>query len=242
MRNAAPIESDSDSADEHDFETPTPNKNGMFSPKARPFFFNCLRCGNNRPLEKMYRLCAFCIQECNRDPKQEKFWLRGNREQPESPTAASPGSSEKIGVLRRRVLRGEELFGAEDAVVPVDWAKVNIAAMLADPIMREIGQTGVERDGDNWRARPMYAGEKRNLGMYKNEYEAVDKVREFWQGIWGVDENSTPEEIAEAKRKDELRQQIQARENKAKADLERRLAIVHPLYPDVVLDGSQQAV
>ncbi len=134
------LPADSDATDEHDFETPPLNKEGAF---GRTHFFSCLRCRNPRPLEKIYRLCAFCMGECNRDPKQAKFWLQGSREQPERSTVAPPGSSEKIGILRRRVLRGEELFGVDDVAVPTDWTRVNISAMLADPIMREAGETGV---------------------------------------------------------------------------------------------------
>jgi hypothetical protein len=237
MHDAAPIESDSDSPGELDFECPPPNKTPLLQ---KTHFFACLRCRKPRPLEKIYRLCAFCMQECQRDPKQEKFWLRGQREQPERPTSASPGSTEKIGVLRRRVLRGEELFGEEDAVVPVDWAKVNVAAMLADPIMREAGQTGVERDGDNWRARPMYEGEKHNLGMFRDEREAVAKVQSFWQEVFGLDSNATSDDVEEARKRDEKRRQVKVQAERDKADYERRMAIPTPLFDS--LDSVEQAV
>lgn len=238
MHDATPIESDSDSPDELDYESPLPNKIPLLQ---KTHFFACLRCKKPRPLEKIYRLCAFCIQECKRDEKQEKFWLRGQREQPERPTSAPPGSTEKIGVFRRRVLRGEELFGEEDAAVPTDWSKVNVAAMLADPIMREAGQTGVERDGDNWRARPMYEGEKRNLGMFKGEREAVERVQEFWQEVFGLDDDATPDDVEEARKRDEQKRQVKAQAEREQADYERRMSIDYPLFPEI-LDGSQQVV
>lgn len=96
--------------------------------------------------------------------------------------------------MRRRVLRCEELFSADDHGM-IDWAKVDLASLISEPMQRESGSTGVERDGKRWRARPMADGVKHNLGEFASQQEALDAVQEFWRKRLGITEETTQEEV-----------------------------------------------
>jgi hypothetical protein len=162
-------------------------------------FLPCLRCEERRPLEKTYRICAFCVEACRKDPVEADYWLHADRGQPESPTAAEPGSAEKILVMRHRLLNGEDLFSPDDERGSPNWRKVDLVGLLSEPIQREAGKTGVERDGARWRARPMHRGVKHELGMFADEEQAVAVVVEFWRDTLKLADNATPEQIEEAR-------------------------------------------
>lgn len=152
--------------------------------------FKCLRCRQAARLHKFYRLCYHCCKESQADPKQA-VWLYGNRDVDEdAPTEFRPGSKRKVRLMRRRLLDGLSLFNDGD-VGGLDWKQIDVQANFSEAKQRAAGSTGVERDGVNFRARPMAGGVKHNLGEFKSEAEALNVVRWFWVGWLGLDRDET---------------------------------------------------
>ncbi len=192
--------------------------------------FECLRCHKPARLNKFYRLCYKCCKECAANPKERKLWFYGNRDVDEDATTnAPPLSRDKIRVMRKRLLSGLALFNDGDNKI-VDWSKVSVQSLYQEPQQRWSGQTGVERDGVNFRARPMAGGVKHNLGEFKEEWEAVWVVEWFWRNWLGLPEDATQEEIDDARAKDASGARIGARVKRQKRKFQEAAEEETPLF------------
>ena len=190
--------------------------------------FKCLRCRTPARLHKFYRLCFNCCTACKADPKLAKIWLYTQHDKPK-PTTHAPGSPEKIALMRKRLIRGQELFSNADTN-QIDWSKINITELHSEPIEREAGRTGVERDGTRWRARPMADGVKCNLGEFKTEAEAIAAVEKFWRERLGLTNESTQDEITAARASDAAAARAKARQKREEARRQKALTEPTPLF------------
>lgn len=190
--------------------------------------FKCVRCRKPAKLHKFHRLCVECVRLCRTDPKIGAIWLCCKRNPP-PPTEAPPGSAEKIKILRQRVLRYQELHHKDDPR-KVDWTLTNLTELFSEPQQRTAGKTGVERDGNRYRARPMAGGVKHNLGEFDTEGEAVAKVEAFWLDWLGLPAGSTPAELEAARVQDAAAARIGARERRRQRKSKEAAEEVTPLF------------
>lgn len=130
------------------------------------------------------RLC----DECARDREVVEVHLRDDR--PPDPDACPYpiGSEAKIEWMARRAKAGLAVFQVWDNT----WDPAPLKFWNGAPDHRHAeGETGVERCGKKWRARPFWRGKKWPLGVFPTEGEAIDRAREFW-GIHHGDTSPPP--------------------------------------------------
>lgn len=131
----------------------------------------CRACGITRKLHKRYHLCRKCVY--NKDLRKHF------RKVAPQPTNAPPGSEDKILELQWRAAHGYALHHPAD-VRTLEGVDPSLIDPKEDRRRNDAGETGVEKDGHLFRARPFWRGKKRCLGCFKSEKEARKVCRMFW--------------------------------------------------------------
>ena len=157
---------------------------------ARPCPGCGAKAGTYRPAERWRwllgtsRLC----DECARDREVMEVHLRD--EPPPDPEwcDAPPGSDAKIERLAARVAAGLAIFQVWDNT----WDPAPRKVLTGAPdYQHEPGDTGVEKCGVKWRARPFWRGRKWPLGVFDSEEDAISRSRAF-RSIHAGDDRRSP--------------------------------------------------
>lgn len=120
------------------------------------------------------RLCV----ECADDREVVEMHIRDDPPPDPDFCPHAKGSDEKIEWMARRAAAGLSIFQVWDNTTdPAPFKR----PMGAPDHHAADGETGVEKCGKGWRVRPFWRGRKWPLGVFAQEGEARDRVKEFWR-------------------------------------------------------------
>lgn len=130
---------------------------------------------------RWFKILKCCVW-CSKDQDVVRSIVRRPLEIDQEGCFAPPGSSERIAAYASRVARGLSCFSPVDIIAPGEPSKRkgNPGWCHAE------GETGVERYGAKWRARPFWRGRRWMLGTFELEEDALSCVRSWWKMRKGI--------------------------------------------------------